>query len=135
MKVMTAEEFARDVRNVLDGFEREKDEVVIMRDETLVARLVPGGRLITLGEAIDRLGGVLTDEEGEALLQDMREMEDAEVSILRKNRPDGRPIPELPGMTASEAFDDLYGTLPEGEGDAWLRDAGAINRRGPRRSR
>ncbi|MBM4039421.1 MAG: hypothetical protein FJ290_12990 [Planctomycetes bacterium] len=74
MTVITAEEFARDVEGVLERCEREKDEVAIMRNEKLVARLVPGGRLITLGEAIDRLGGTLTYEEGEALLRDIKEM-------------------------------------------------------------
>ena len=70
MKILSAEEFTRDVRNILDTFEREKEEIVIVRDQSPIARLVPGGRPVTLGEAIDRLGGLLTDEEGEAWLRD-----------------------------------------------------------------
>ena len=70
MKIMTAQEFTRDVQSVLDRLEREREEIVIVRDESPIARLVPGGRPVTLGEAIDRLGGLLTDEEGEAWLRD-----------------------------------------------------------------
>jgi antitoxin (DNA-binding transcriptional repressor) of toxin-antitoxin stability system len=51
-----------------------------------------------------------------------------EVVILRNNRPVARLLPNIPGMTAKEAFDDLYGILPEGEGDAWLRDAEGLDR-------
>jgi antitoxin (DNA-binding transcriptional repressor) of toxin-antitoxin stability system len=76
MKVMTAEEFVRNVRRVLDRFELDQDEVLITRDETPIARLVPDAQ----------------------------------------------------GMTATQAFGDLYGILPEGEGDAWLRDAEGLDR-------
>ena len=67
---MTAEDFARDVRGVLDRFERDREEVVIVRDSQPIARLVPGGRLMTPREAFAGLVGILTDEEGEAWLRD-----------------------------------------------------------------
>lgn len=71
MKVMMAADFTRDAARVLDDVEKDNEEVVIMRDETPVARLVPGGRLMTLREAFHRLRGRLTDAEGEAWLRDM----------------------------------------------------------------
>ena len=71
MKVMMAADFTRDAARVLDQVEKDNEEVVIMRDETTVARLVPGGRSETLREVYHRLHGLLTDEEGEAWLRDM----------------------------------------------------------------
>jgi antitoxin (DNA-binding transcriptional repressor) of toxin-antitoxin stability system len=70
MRIMTDEEFTRDVRGVLDRFAREGEEIMILRDSQPIARLVPGGRLMTAHEAFAGLAGVLTDEEGEAWLRD-----------------------------------------------------------------
>jgi antitoxin (DNA-binding transcriptional repressor) of toxin-antitoxin stability system len=72
MRIMTAEDFTRDVCGVLDRFERDKEEVVILRDNQPIARLVPGGRLMAAREAFAGLGGILTDEEGEAWLRDIK---------------------------------------------------------------
>ena len=71
MKVMVAADFTRDAARVLEQVEKDNEEVVIMRDETPVARLVPGGRAMTLREVYHRFHGRLTDEEGEAWLRDM----------------------------------------------------------------
>ncbi len=75
MKVMTAEEFAKDVRSVLDRFERDGDEVVIVRHDQPIARLVPGTHVMPAHEAFAGLEGVLTPEEGEAWLRDIKEMD------------------------------------------------------------
>lgn len=71
MKVMTDVEFASEVRRVLKEFEETPEEVVIMRHDRPIARLVPGGRSMTLREVYHRFHGRLTDEEGEAWLRDM----------------------------------------------------------------
>ncbi|HUT37437.1 MAG TPA: hypothetical protein VNE39_28410 [Planctomycetota bacterium] len=76
MKVMTADEFARDVRNILDTIGRDDDEVVIVRDDQTTVRLVPTPpRGMPAHEAFARLEGILTPEEGEALLRDIRDMD------------------------------------------------------------
>jgi len=59
---------------------------------------------------------------------DRLEREGDEVMILRNNRPIARLVPDSRGMTATEAFGDLYGILPDGEGDAWLQDAKGLDR-------
>jgi antitoxin (DNA-binding transcriptional repressor) of toxin-antitoxin stability system len=59
---------------------------------------------------------------------DRLEHEGGEVVIVRNRRRIARLVPDTPGMTAGEAFADLYGILPEGEGDAWLRDAREMDR-------
>ena len=46
-----------------------------------------------------------------------------EVVIVRNNRPIGRLIPGAPVMTALEALADLYRTLPDEDGEAWLRES------------
>lgn len=71
MKIMTDAEFASGVHRVLDEFEKSPEEVVIMRDDRPIARLVPGIPVMTAREAFGGLAGLLTDEEGEAWLRDM----------------------------------------------------------------
>jgi len=71
MKVMMATDFGRDAERALEHVEKENEEVVIMREEIPVARLVPGGRPMTLREAYHLFHGRLTEEEGEAWLRDM----------------------------------------------------------------
>ena len=90
MKVMTAEEFARDVRSILDTVGRGDDEVVIVRDDQSTVKLVPTPpRGMPAHEAFAGLEGILTPEEGEALLRDIKEMGEP------------RETPDVPGMTAS----------------------------------
>lgn len=71
MKVMTNVEFASEVHRVLRDVEETPEEVVIMRDDRPIARLVPGVPVMTAREAFKGLAGLLTDEEGEAWLRDM----------------------------------------------------------------
>jgi len=59
---------------------------------------------------------------------DRLEQAGEEVVIVRNNRPVGRLIPGAPTMTCREAFGDLYGTLSDEEGAAWLRDIEGADR-------
>jgi prevent-host-death family protein len=45
-----------------------------------------------------------------------------EIVIMRNKHPVARLIPGTPRMTALEAFGDLYRTLDDAEGQAWLAD-------------
>lgn len=75
MKTLTDSDLARDLASVLDGLEREGEEVVILRNNRPIGRLVPEPRGMTVREAFGDLCGILTDEEGEALLRDIEQMD------------------------------------------------------------
>lgn len=75
MKTLTESDLARDLTSVLDGLEREGEEVVIVRDDHAVARLLPAVQGMRAREFFGDLPGTLTHEEGEALLRDIREMD------------------------------------------------------------
>jgi len=62
-----------------------------------------------------------------SVLDDL-EHEGEEIVIVRNNRPIGRLVPEPRGMTALEAFGDLYGILTDEEGEAWLKDIEGLDR-------
>ena len=58
---------------------------------------------------------------------DMLEHGSEEIVVLRNNHPVAKLIPGAPRMTALEALADLYRTLPDDEGSAWLKDAGKLD--------
>jgi prevent-host-death family protein len=51
-----------------------------------------------------------------------------EIIILRNNHPVAKLVPGAPRRTALDALADLYRTLPDKEGAAWLRDARTMDR-------
>jgi len=60
---------------------------------------------------------------------DLLEHESEEIVVLRNNQPVAKLVPGAPRMTALEALADLYRTLPDEEGAAWLEDARQMDRR------
>lgn len=60
---------------------------------------------------------------------DLLEHESEEIVVLRNNQPVAKLVPGAPRMTALEALGDLYRTLPDAEGGAWLDDASRMDRR------
>ena len=70
MKTVTTTELAENVNRILDRVEHGGEEVIIVRDDHLVARLIPSIAGMTIREAFGDLPGLLTDEEGEAWLRD-----------------------------------------------------------------
>ena len=60
---------------------------------------------------------------------DLVEHESEEIVILRNNQPVAKLVPGAPRMTALEALTDLYRTLPDAEGRAWLEDVRRVDRR------
>jgi antitoxin (DNA-binding transcriptional repressor) of toxin-antitoxin stability system len=60
---------------------------------------------------------------GFSRLLDRMEHGGEEVVIMRNNHPVAKLIPGTPRMTALEALGDIYATLDDAEGSAWLKDA------------
>ncbi|MBM4032037.1 MAG: type II toxin-antitoxin system Phd/YefM family antitoxin [Planctomycetes bacterium] len=75
MASVTVDELSGKLRTILDEVERSGEEVVIMRNDHAVARLVPATRGMTAREFFGDMPGTLTYEEGEALLRDIKEMD------------------------------------------------------------
>jgi antitoxin (DNA-binding transcriptional repressor) of toxin-antitoxin stability system len=60
---------------------------------------------------------------------DTLERGDEEIVVLRGRHPVARMVPGAPRMTALEALGDLYRTLDDAEGEAWLEDMAGTDRR------
>jgi len=60
---------------------------------------------------------------------DTLERGDEEIVVLRGRHPVARLVPGAPRMTALEALGDLYRTLDDAEGKAWLDDMAGADRR------
>ncbi|HMO50740.1 MAG TPA: type II toxin-antitoxin system Phd/YefM family antitoxin [Kiritimatiellia bacterium] len=72
MKILTATEVARGLSQLLDRLEAGEEEVVIVRNNHPVAKLVPGAPRMNALEALSDLHGILDDREGEEWLEDIR---------------------------------------------------------------
>ncbi len=60
---------------------------------------------------------------------DLLEHESEEIVVVRNNHPIAKLVPGAPRQTALQALADLYRTLPDREGAAWLADARRMDRR------
>jgi prevent-host-death family protein len=60
---------------------------------------------------------------------DMLEHGTEEIVVVRNNHPVAKLVPGAPHMTAMEALADLYRTLPDQAGAAWLKVSRKIDRR------
>lgn len=69
---MTATEFARNLSRVLDRMEHGGEEVTVVRNRRVVARLSPGAPGMTAREAFSDLEGLLSEAEGAAWLEDCK---------------------------------------------------------------
>jgi len=72
MITMTATEFARNLSRVLNRLEHGGEEVTVVRNRRVVARLTPGAPGMTAREAFSDIEGTLSDAEGVAWLEDCR---------------------------------------------------------------
>jgi len=75
MRTVTATEAARNFSRVLDLLEHESEEIVVLRNNQPVAKLVPGAPRMTALEALADLHRTLSDEEGAAWLKDVRRVD------------------------------------------------------------
>jgi prevent-host-death family protein len=51
-----------------------------------------------------------------------------EIVIVRSGQPVAKMVPGAPRLTALEALADLYRTLDDAEGEAWLEDLAGADR-------
>ena len=72
MVIMTAKELARNLSRILDRLEQGGEEVAVVRNKRVVARLTPGAAGLTASEAFSDLEGILSDSEGAAWLEDCK---------------------------------------------------------------
>lgn len=75
MRSMTATEVARGFSRVLDSLEHGGGEIVVVRNNHPVARIVPGTPRLTALEALGDLHHVLDDAEGRAWAADSEKMD------------------------------------------------------------
>jgi len=81
MQTITATDFSRNFRVMLNRVEFQHEELVIMRNNTPVARLIPGSATMTAAEAFADLYRTLPHESGKNWLADSRldDKQDGEV--------------------------------------------------------
>ncbi len=72
MQTVTATDFSRNFRVMLNRVEFQHEELVIMRNNTPVARLVPGAATMTAAEAFADLYRTLQPKAAETWLSDSR---------------------------------------------------------------
>lgn len=75
MRTVTATEAARNFSRVLDMLEHGAEEIVVVRNNHPVAKLVPGAPRMTALEALADLHRTLPDREGAAWLKASRKMD------------------------------------------------------------
>lgn len=72
MQTVTATDLARNFRVMLNRVEFQHEELLIMRNNFPVARLVPGPAIMTAAEAFTDLYRTLPEGAGESWLKDSR---------------------------------------------------------------
>jgi antitoxin (DNA-binding transcriptional repressor) of toxin-antitoxin stability system len=72
MKTMTVTEVARNFSSVMDGVETEQEEVILMRNQKPIARLVPEPPEMTALEVLGDLYRTIDDETADALADAIR---------------------------------------------------------------
>jgi antitoxin (DNA-binding transcriptional repressor) of toxin-antitoxin stability system len=86
MKTLTVTEVARNFSAVLDGVEREQEEVVLVRNHRQIARLVPEPPACNALEVLGDLYRTLDDATASALTEAMRESRKGKRGTLRELR-------------------------------------------------
>jgi antitoxin (DNA-binding transcriptional repressor) of toxin-antitoxin stability system len=72
MSIITATEFAKNIKKTLDRLEFAGEEILIIRNNNKIARLIPGSAHLTALEAMADLYQTLTPEAGQSWLEDSR---------------------------------------------------------------
>ena len=72
MTTLTATECSRNFSSVLDQLEFGKESIEIIRNKHVVAKMIPGARVLRALDAMTDLFGVLSDEEGSAWEDDCK---------------------------------------------------------------
>ncbi|WP_179404309.1 type II toxin-antitoxin system Phd/YefM family antitoxin [Burkholderia guangdongensis] len=72
MPIITATDLARHTRQILDRVARSGETVIVERNQTPVARIVPAEPNMTASQALEGLATGLSAIEGQRWLQDSR---------------------------------------------------------------
>ena len=86
MKTMTVTEVARNFSSVMNGVETEQEEVVLLRNQKPVARLVPEPAEMTALEVLGDLYRTLDDETAGALAEAIKSGRKNKRGTLRQLR-------------------------------------------------
>lgn len=76
MYTVTATELARNFREMLDRVEFKHEELLIVRNNHEVARIIPGPAAMTALEAMSDIYRTLPDDKGKDWLRDSRKMKE-----------------------------------------------------------
>ena len=71
MRTLSATEVARNLSRLLDSLEHGGEEIVVMRNQHPVAKLVPGAARMNAIEALGDIFATLDDSEGAVWLDDI----------------------------------------------------------------
>lgn len=74
MRTVTATEFARNFRSMLDSIEFKHEELVIVRNNHEVARIIPGPSTMTALDAMADIYRTLPEEAAKGWLADSRQV-------------------------------------------------------------
>jgi PHD/YefM family antitoxin component YafN of YafNO toxin-antitoxin module len=77
MQTVTATEFARNFRQMLDQVEHRGEVIAIVRNQRAVATVIPGVAHMTAMEAFGDLYGTLDNEAAATWLEDARRVDEA----------------------------------------------------------
>ena len=69
---MSVTEFSRNLRNVFDRIEHNREEIVLIRNNHKIARILPGSSHLTAIEAMGDLYRTLSPEAGKNWVKDSR---------------------------------------------------------------
>lgn len=72
MKTMTVTEFSRNLKSVFDRIEYQGEEIVLIRNQHPIARIVPGGMHMNALEAMGDLYQTLPEDAASHWLEDSR---------------------------------------------------------------
>ncbi|MBW1788149.1 MAG: type II toxin-antitoxin system Phd/YefM family antitoxin [Deltaproteobacteria bacterium] len=72
METMTATEFAKNLKRALDRLEFGREEIIIVRNNHKIARIIPGSPHMTALEAMGDLYRTLPADAAEEWLEDSR---------------------------------------------------------------
>lgn len=82
---VTTTELARNLRQILDNVARQGQEVLVIRNNQLIARIVPGVQEMTALEAMSDLYKTISPDAGDTWVEDSRKGLEEEVSTVVKN--------------------------------------------------
>ena len=72
MGIMTATEFAKNIKKALDRLEFGREEIIITRNNRRIARLLPGSQHMTALEAMSDLYRTLPSDAGKDWFEESR---------------------------------------------------------------